>query len=191
MTAGRGAAPTMRPVRLFAALELPAPATRALLAFRDAAADPEVWRALPAESLHVTLAFMGPRDPAAVEPASAALREAAGPAPRLAIAGALLLPPRRPRVLCAALADPDGELAALQSRVSDGLAAAGLYTPEDRPFRAHVTVARLRPHARTHRQLEADPEPVGFEATAVTLFASRLHPHGARYEALARVHLGS
>jgi 2'-5' RNA ligase len=178
-----------RPLRLFAALELPPVVTRALVAFRDAAADPDVWRPLPAESMHVTLAFMGPRDPDAVEPASAALRAAAGSAPRLAIAGALLLPPRRARVLCAALEDPDGELAALQSRVSDGLAAAGLYTPETRPFRAHVTVARLRPGASAARKAAAEPEPVAFTATTVTLFASRLHPRGARYEALARVPL--
>jgi 2'-5' RNA ligase len=179
-----------RPVRLFAALELPPPATRALVAFRDAAADPDIWRPLPEESLHVTLAFIGPRDPESVEPASAALREAAtGPAPRLALAGALLLPPRRARVLCAALEDPDGALAALQSRVSDALAAAGLYEPEARPFRAHVTVARLRPHARPPREVDAAPEPVAFAGEAVTLFASRLHPHGARYEALFRAPL--
>jgi 2'-5' RNA ligase len=180
-----------RPLRLFAALELPPAATRALAAFRDAAADPQVWRSLGEESLHVTLAFMGPRDPEAVEPASAALREAAaaGAAPRLALAGALLLPPRRARVLCAALEDVDGELAALQSRVSDALAAAGLYEPEARPFRAHVTVARLRPHARPPREVAEAPEPVAFDGEAVTLFASRLHPHGARYEALFRAPL--
>jgi hypothetical protein len=100
-------------LRLFVALELPAPAVDALVVFRDAAGDPDVWRPLPPDSLHVTLAFMGPRDPATVGPASEVLRAAAGPVPRLALAGALLLPPRRARVLCAALADPDGGLARL------------------------------------------------------------------------------
>jgi RNA 2',3'-cyclic 3'-phosphodiesterase len=175
-------------VRLFAALELPGDAVQALVAFRRAAADEEVWRAVPDESLHVTLAFMGPRDPAAIEPAGAVLRGAVAEtsAPRLALAGPLLLPPRRARVLCAALDDPDGTLAALQSRVSDGLASAGLYEPEARPFRPHVTVARLRPRARPPRQVETSPDPVAFAATAVTLFASRLHPSGARYAALVR-----
>jgi RNA 2',3'-cyclic 3'-phosphodiesterase len=177
--------------RLFVALELPAAAIAALAAFRAAAADPEVWRPVPDASLHVTLAFMGAREEAAVEPAGEAVRQAAGPVPppRLALAGALLLPPRRARVLCAALADPGGTLAIVQARVSDALAGAGLYAPEARPFRGHVTVARLRPRARAPHSAGAEPDPIVFTAPAVTLFASRLHPSGARYEPLVRVHL--
>jgi 2'-5' RNA ligase len=180
-----------RPNRLFVALDLPAAAVAALAAFRAAAAEPGVWRAVPDASLHVTLAFMGPREEGAVERAGEAIREAAAPVdpPRLALAGTLLLPPRRPKVLCAALDDPDGTLATLQARVSDALAAAGLYTPEARAFRAHVTVARLRPRARAPRAVPADPEPLDFTATTVTLVASRLHPSGARYEPLVRVAL--
>jgi 2'-5' RNA ligase len=177
------------PLRLFVALELPAPARAVLAAFRDAAADPEVWRPVADEAIHLTLAFLGRRpaeDVATIEPV---LHGAAGPAPRLALGGALLLPPRRARVLCADLADPDGTLAALQSRVGDGLAAAGVYTPEKRPFRAHATVARLRPRARAPRSVDAAPEPLEFTGEALTLFVSRLHPHGARYEPLVRVNL--
>jgi 2'-5' RNA ligase len=107
----------------------------------------------------------------------------------LTIAGALLLPPRRARVLCAALTDPDGTLVALQQRVSDGLEAEGLYTPEKRPFRAHATVARLRSGARSPRDLPDGlaPEPLEFHVAAVTLYRSHLGRGGARYEALHRV----
>jgi RNA 2',3'-cyclic 3'-phosphodiesterase len=182
------AAPVHR-TRLFAALELPAEARRALEAFRVRAADPEVWRPVPTASLHVTLAFLGPTDDELVDPVAAALEAAAGPAPRLALDGALLLPPRRPRVLGADVADPDGTLAALQARVSDALAATGAYAPEGRPFRAHVTVARLRPRRHAPRTPPAGPEPVAFTATAFSLYASRLHPGGARYESLNRVML--
>ena len=174
-------------LRLFVALELPQAARAALVAFRDAAADPSVWRPVAAEALHLTLAFLGRRpatDVAVIEPI---LRGAAGPAPRLAFAGAVLLPPRRARVLCAALEDRDGTLAELQARVSDGLAAAGVYVPEKRPFRAHATVARLRPRARAPRAVEAAPDPLEFHGEALTLFVSHLHPHGARYEPLVRV----
>ena len=189
-------------MRLFAALELPGEAVRALLEFRDAAADAALWRPVAAESLHVTLAFMGSRDADDVDPAGGVLRttmgEAAGGAgpghqsaggagPRLALAGALLLPPRRARVLCAALDDPDGTLAALRARVAGGLAQAGLYGPEARPFRPHVTVARLRSGARAPREIVTAPEPVRFAGTALTFFESRLHPSGARYAALIRV----
>ena len=175
------------PLRLFVALELPERARAALVAFRDAAGDPAIWRPVAPEAIHLTLAFLGRRPAEDVATIGPVLRSAAGPAPRLALGGALLLPPRRARVLCASLADPDGTLAALQARVSDGLAAAGVYVPEKRPFRAHATVARLRSGARAPRSLDAAPEPLEIAGEALTLFVSRLHPHGARYEALERV----
>ena len=53
-------------LRLFVALELPAPARAALAAFRAAAADPAVWRPVPDEALHLTLAFLGHRPEADV-----------------------------------------------------------------------------------------------------------------------------
>jgi 2'-5' RNA ligase len=176
-------------IRLFAALELPPEAIAGLEDFRDRAADPELWRPLPAESLHVTLAFLGATDPALVEPLGAALTAAAGPAPRLRPAGALLLPPRRARVLCAALDDLDRELAQVQARVSEGLAATGAYAPEARPFRPHVTVARLRRGLAAPRVVEERPEPVEFHGSALTLFASHPSPAGSRYQALARIPL--
>jgi 2'-5' RNA ligase len=174
-------------LRLFVALELPSAVRDALVAFRDAAADPELWRPVPAESMHLTLAFLGRRPESDVTVIDSILRDVVGPAPRLQLTGALLLPPRRARVLCADLADPDETLAGLQRRVGDELAAAGIYTPEKRPFRAHATVARLRPHARAPRAVAAEPEPLEFLGEALTLFVSRLHPHGARYEPLVRV----
>ena len=178
-----------RALRLFVALELPEAARAALVAFRDAAADPGVWRPVPDEALHLTLAFLGRRPAGEVAIVSSVLHEAAEAAPRLRLAGSLLLPPRRARVLCASLADPDGTLTDLQSRVSDELTAAGVYTPEKRPFRAHATVARLRPRARAPRSGPGAPEPLEFAGGPLTLFESRLHPHGARYVPLTRVSL--
>ena len=178
-----------RALRLFVALELPDAARSALVAFRDAAADPDVWRPVADEALHLTLAFLGRRPAGDVAIVSSVIHEAAEVAPRLKLAGALLLPPRRARVLCAALEDPDGTLNDLQARVSDELTAAGVYTPEKRPFRAHATVARLRPRARAPRSVPATPEPLEFGGGPLTLFESRLHPHGARYVPLTRVTL--
>jgi 2'-5' RNA ligase len=177
-----GAAPS---VRLFVALDLPAAARAALARFRDAAADPAVWRPLPDASFHVTLAFLGHRPEEDVERVASVLRGLPGwSAPELALAGGLLLPPRRARVLTVALADADGSLGALQGAVSAGLAQAGLYEPEARPFRAHVTVARLRAGARPPRALEAAPEQLSFSAGAVTLYRSLLRRGGAVYEPL-------
>ena len=64
-----------------------------------------------------------------------------------------------------------------------------MYTPEKRPFRAHATVARLRPRARAPRAVSEAPEPLELAGGPLTLFESRLHPRGARYEPLARVSL--
>jgi 2'-5' RNA ligase len=66
------------------------------------------------------------------------------------------------------------------------LEGAGVYTPEKRRFRPHVTVARLRPRVDPPRSAALAVEPLQFVGEAVTLYVSRLHPSGARYEALAR-----
>jgi 2'-5' RNA ligase len=180
-----------RRLRLFVALDLPAPARAALARFRDAAADPAVWRPVDDAALHVTLAFLGHRPAADVDvvrDALAGLEQV--PAPALALGPGLRLPPRRPRVLCADLEDPAGGLATLQRRVSDALAAAGVYQPEARPFRAHATVARLRARTRPPRgPVEPDPAPLAFHGDAVSLYASLLRPGGATYQRLVRLAL--
>ena len=172
-------------LRLFVALDLPAPARAALAAFRAAAADPAVWRPLPDEALHLTLAFLGHRPEADVARVADVLRTAPMHAPRLALGKGLALPQRRPRVLTAEVEDPHGSLRALQKAVSDGLAARRLYTPEARPYRPHATVARLRPDAKAGRAELPDPEPLEFRGEALTLYRSQLRREGARYEPLA------
>ena len=140
----------------------PGARARDALAAVGAAADPERLAAGRAEALHVTLAFLGSRPPADVAAIAADRRRRRRPAPRARARRVLLLPPRRARVLTVALDDPDGTLAALQARVSGALAAAGVYTPEKRPFRPHVTVARLRPRAR-RRAPRLALEPLAFD----------------------------
>jgi 2'-5' RNA ligase len=175
----------MSALRLFVALDLPDAARAALARFRDAAADPALWRPLPETSFHVTLAFLGHRPEGDVERVASVLRGLESwDAPELALGDGLLLPPRRGRVLTVALADPGGALGALQAAVSGGLAAADLYEPEARPFRPHVTVARLRSGARAPRTLDGAPEALSFTAGPVTLYRSRLRRGGAVYEPL-------
>ena len=83
-------------LRLFVALELPAAAREALVAFRDAAADPAVWRPRrPRTRSTSRLRSWGAGRPRTSPPSPRSCARAAGPAPRLALGGALLLPPRR------------------------------------------------------------------------------------------------
>ena len=179
-------------LRLFVALELPRQAREALAAFRDRAAA-DVWRPVRDEALHLTLAFLGHRPAEEVEVVGALLREnGGGAAVPLVLGDALLLPPRRARVLCAEVGDVDGALSALQGRVSAALVAAGVYEAERRPFRAHATVARLRSGARAPREWSGGgPEPVAFDGGPLTLFRSHLGRGGASYEPLVQVPLGS
>jgi len=172
-------------VRLFVALDLPEAAVAALARFRDAAADPALWRALDAATFHVTLAFLGQRPEDDVPEVGAVLAGLAGrEPPALALGDGLLLPPRRARVLTVALDDATGALGALQAEVSAGLEAAGVFAPEARPFRPHVTVARLRSGARAPRAVDAEVEPLAFAAGAVVLYRSHVGRGGARYEPL-------
>ena len=176
--------------RLFVALDLPAEARAALAAFRDRA-DPRVWRPVADDALHVTLVFLGHRPPGVAEQVAEVVRASAGPAADLALGDALLLPPRRARVLCAGVHDRSGALGALQARVAGALAAAGLHEPERRAFRPHATVARLRAGERAPRSLSMPgPEPVAFSGEAVTLYRSLLSRAGARYEPVLRVAVG-
>jgi 2'-5' RNA ligase len=140
---------------------------------------------VPRESLHVTLAFLGEQpDPDAIAAAVGAI--APRPVP-LALAAPAWLPPRRPRVLALDLHDPSGACARLQAEVSEALRS--VYTPEKRAFRPHVTVARVRKGARVDTAMPAAPARRTFAAAALTLYRSRLSPHGARYEAVARTPL--
>ena len=178
-------------VRLFVALDLPPPVRAALISWRDRAlrGAPDV-RPLVAESLHVTLCFLGWRAAGDVQAIAAACRAvAAEPAPLLSLGDPRWLPPRRPRVLAVELNDRDGAVTRAQARLSEVLAAGGWYEPEKRPYLPHVTVARVAHRGRVPTDLPPAPAAPEFNASRVVLYRSRLLRSGARYEALSTVEL--
>jgi 2'-5' RNA ligase len=72
------------------------------------------------------------------------------------------------------------------------LAGALPWQPEARPFRAHVTVARVRREWRPRVDELPQAPQASFTAGAVVLFRSHLGGGGpSRYEALERADLGS
>ena len=111
----------------------------------------EGLRRVPAASLHVTLAFLGERPDAEADALGAAVAGAASPVGGLRVGAPAWLPPRRPGVLAVDLVDGDGACARLQAAVATALADLGAFRPERRPFRPHVTVARVRRGARPER----------------------------------------
>lgn len=175
-------------VRLFAALDVPEEVRGALARWaREQAGGIAGLRLLAPETLHVTLCFLGWRETAAVEGIGELVAGCAAPVPGLALATPAWFAPRRPRVLVVEVADRTGALRSLQGRLSGALAAGAGYEPERRPFRPHVTVARVGARARVRPVQLAAPEPLRFDGAAVTLYRSRPGRGGARYEPLRRV----
>jgi 2'-5' RNA ligase len=106
------------------------------------------------------------------------------------------VPRRRPRIL--ALPETGGEVAALQREIEEGLVAAELLEPPERPFWPHLSVARLRRGALDGRRGKAEiaglpPPPAsateGFDAVRVALYRSVLRSDGASYSPMADVYL--
>lgn len=173
-------------MRLFVALDLPEHVVDALDAWGAAAAR-DGLRRVPAASLHLTLAFLGERPEDEVDAIGAALGACATPVRGLCLGAAAWLPPRRPGVLAVDIADGEGACRALQAAVSGALVGLGVFTPERRSFRPHVTVARVRRGARVDQRPLPDLAPIApFAGTALTLYRSRLGAPGARYEPLVR-----
>jgi len=192
-------------VRLFAAADLPV-AVRAAIGDwgRAALRDRGDVRLLRDGALHVTLCFLGARPASEVAGIAAACRGVAGlgsgAAPgsgagsrarsgvELALGEVLWLPPRRPHALAIGLVDREGRLGEVQAGLAGGLAGTGVYEPEARPFRPHVTVARRRRRSLARTELPAPP-PLAFVVPSVSLYRSHTGPGGARYEALETVAL--
>jgi RNA 2',3'-cyclic 3'-phosphodiesterase len=139
--------------------------------------------------LHVTMKFLGELDRGAeselVQMANAAAAETPPLATRLE-AITTFGPPRRARVIVAALADSQGLFAELAARLE--AAAVRLGVPaEERRFVPHVTVARIkRPHDPSAYLAEARLTVSDFVCTDLTLYQSELRPAGPIYTVLHR-----
>ncbi len=142
-------------------------------------------RVLPAESLHLTLAFLGNLDRAQLDSAAAVVEASA------AVSGPidahstqlLLLPERRARVIALAI-DSAGRLEALAQVLAGRLRAAGLPV-ERRRFRAHVSLARVRGVVLTG----AAPQAIALRFHCLGLYASEPGEGGPRYTPLLQVPL--
>jgi 2'-5' RNA ligase len=176
--------------RLFVALDVPEHVRDELSRWAgEAVGGARGIRVLPPDTLHVTLCFLGWRPLASASRVGELALGCAGPAPPLEIADAAWLPPRRPGVLAVDLIDPTSALGATQACVVKALVEGLGYEPEQRAFRPHVTVARVRRGAGKPAAALSPPPRLAFTGEALTLYRSHLTRGGARYEALARAQL--
>lgn len=150
------------------------------------------------EGMHLTLKFLGNMPEAQAPALEAALRRAAAPfAPfpvRVESIGGFPNP-RRPKVVRAGMREDTDTLAALAAAVDAATAALG-FAPEERPFRPHLTLGRVKAPERLDRlsallQAHADDRFGEMTVREVLLFRSDLSPRGARYTPLRRIALGA
>lgn len=188
--------------RLFVALDPPEAVRRRIAAAvaalrRSAGHAAEEVRWTSAETLHLTVQFLGAVPEERIPEIDAAVRAAAagGRPLQLELRGAGGFPnARRPRVVWLGLAGDVAPLAALADDLGRRLTPLGLQ-PEARPFSPHLTVGRARDHhgapglggALAEAALG---EGIAWRAAELVLFESHLEPGGARHEALLRAPLG-
>ncbi len=182
-------------VRAFIAFALPDPLVARIRAIQEAIQEQGLklkW--VRPENIHLTLKFLGDIPKTAIPQAEAAMAEAVSQAapPALEVKGMGVFPAlKRARVLWLGLSGDTPSLIALQKRLDQALAHQG-FAPEKRPFKAHLTLARIkeRPDIRKLGQVLADFSAVSapaFTGDPLILFQSRLRPTGAEYRRLAQI----
>jgi 2'-5' RNA ligase len=140
---------------------------------------------VPAENLHVTLAFLGGRPAADLGAVADAVRTAARAALRPVLEVRAYRETRSVGMLVCD--DRDGRAGALADDLFGRLEALGVFRREGRPWLPHVTVLRFRARPRLEPPL---PELGPFSPSDAAVYLSRLRPSGAQYEVLESFALG-
>lgn len=185
--------PEKRTIRAFLALDPPPEVLRKIAdiqaEIRGSIRGAVSW--VRPEGIHLTLKFFGNVAQADTEAISAVVDEyaaAAGPFDLEAKGLGVFPGLKRPRVLWIGIGGEVEQLIALQKAIDQGLEMRG-FPREERPFRPHLTLARIK-----------SPQGLGgldgalaargalsagkFKATGLTLFKSNLAPKGAVYTIL-------
>lgn len=181
--------------RTFIAILIPESWTEHVRAVaRDLASGTSGMSWVKPENVHITVRFLGDLGDDGVRRVRESVRRSAGPfqAPvaRLGKLGAFPRP-ERPRVIWLGLSEGEEKLNALAAAVERGLRDDG-FGRSDKPFRAHLTLARVREGASGVGQILGAklPEPPPAEPLPrLAVMKSELHPSGARYTAFEELRL--
>ena len=188
-----------RTIRTFIALPLPADWTEVLsyVISELGSTMPSGVRWVEPSGIHLTLKFLGATDPGVADRIIDALtlNLEASVAPQLSLAGLGTFPAgRNPRVIWAGVSGDPATLDALHERVETAAVSLG-WAPDNRPFRPHLTLGRVRDRVST-RQRQAIAEVIArapmlaaslWQPETVRLYRSELTPRGAIYTSLGDI----
>ena len=176
--------------RMFCAVELPEEVRKQLeehiLTLRKAVPDAAAsWSRV--ENIHLTLKFLGNVAVDRIPVISAAAARAVAEISSFPIGiGNTGVFPRasRAQVIWIGVSDPSGKLAALQERLENECAAEG-FAKEDRAYRPHLTIARIRRPEGARRLADAHLQmqfpTTNIELNELVVFRSELSPKGSKY----------
>jgi 2'-5' RNA ligase len=148
------------------------------------------------QNLHYTLRFLGELDESRVEGACRAVRQVGAAATPfgMGLGAAGAFPNfRRPRVLWIGSEEGAEELELLARGVVEALSQEGFGRP-DKPFRAHLTVGRVRDSLRAVQAVDRfSKEKVEgrFQVSKIVVIHSTLSPGGSIYRPLTEATLGT
>ena len=192
-------------IRVFIALDLPPTAkgalTRTIAALRQEISTGVRW--VDPAGIHLTLKFLGNIRPTLTEQVFEAMTQASqsneSGAFELSLFQLGVFPnTRRPRVLWAGIQGDLTLLAGLQVQVEEAASRIG-FAPEQRPYRPHLTLGRVRegvpPPSRLQigkavSEVELEPSPP-WQVESLHLIQSDRRPEGATYTSLGSVPLVS
>ena len=181
--------------RVFCAIELPenvrAQLQKYVVQLREEAPDTvATWSRV--ENIHLTLKFLGNVDldrvPAISAAAARAVKEFSPFEIGLGKTG-VFPKPSRAQVLWIGVSDPSGTLLALQQGLERECTAEG-FPREDRVYRPHLTIARIRKPEGARRLGEAHTqmifEHIALRVKELVVFRSEMSSQGSTYTALSR-----
>ncbi|HUG74332.1 MAG TPA: RNA 2',3'-cyclic phosphodiesterase [Acidimicrobiia bacterium] len=179
--------------RVFLAVPLADETRHALAAaIRQALPDGVPGRPVRPQEWHLTLRFLGEVDAPTLDRVMAAMDGAdLGPRFTIRLSGLGAFPKASAaQVLWVGMMEGAERVTLLAERADEALVAAGL-EPQDRPYRPHLTVTRLRPSESVRHLIDgAGTIDVRWKVDRVVLYETRLRRGGAKYRELEEFPLG-
>jgi len=177
--------------RLFLAVPLTEDVAHGLAAFLEEETMRLPGRPTPPANWHLTLRFLGPTTSLQRDRILEFLDEHLAVEPFTMSFGSLGAFPRPSRATVLWLGiDRGADRLAAMAEIADVAAQLAGFEPEDRPFHAHLTLARVRPPMNVSALIDRVPRfPLSMEVARLTLYCSHLNRDGASYEALNSIEL--